>query len=152
MIEQERKFLLKELPEGLLPKHILQGYLCIEGKRHLRIRIIDDEKATLTFKTEKTDWSRDEFEYEVPLEDAKALMAGTQRRLTKIRFSTVFGPHHIDIDVYPDGLAVVEIEFTEPITDLPSYCGDEVTGQPQYSNLQIALSQERKYIEEYKPD
>ncbi len=142
MIEQERKFLLKSLPEGLTPKHIIQGYLCIEGKRHLRIRIVDDREATLTFKTEKTDWLREEFEYNIPLEDGKALLASTRRQVTKTRYSTSFGPHHIDIDVYPNGLAVVEIEFTEPISALPAYCGEEITGQPQYSNMQMALAQE----------
>ena len=147
MIEQERKFLLKELPPGLVPKHVVQGYVCIEGKRHLRVRIINDEKATLTFKAEKTDWLREEFEYTIPLEDARALMAGTQRRVTKTRYSTSFGPHHIDIDVYPDGIAVVEIEFTEPISNLPDYCGEEITGQPAYSNLQLALAREKRFLE-----
>ena len=54
MLERERKFKLKYLPEGLTPLKIKQGYLMIKGKKNLRIRIIDDEVAYMTYKDRKS--------------------------------------------------------------------------------------------------
>ena len=45
MIERERKFKLKYLPEGLTPIHIKQAYLMFDKKKQFRVRIIDDNEA-----------------------------------------------------------------------------------------------------------
>lgn len=139
MKEYERKFLLKQLPEGLgEAKQIQQGYLMFDGNKHLRIRIINQGKAFLTYKTINSAIDRDEYEYEIPLEHGIELMLSTTIRLQKTRYSFAFGQDHVDIDIYPNGTAVVEIEYVDEMPALPHFCGEEITGLKQFSNIEIA--------------
>ena len=48
--EKERRFVLKYLPDGLYGHNIKQGYLILEGNKHLRVRIVDNDKCYITFK------------------------------------------------------------------------------------------------------
>jgi CYTH domain-containing protein len=45
----------------------------------------------------------------------------------------------VDIDVLDNGKSWVEIEFKKDLKSLPDYCGEEITGNKEYSNIQIAL-------------
>ena len=140
MLERERKFKLKYLPEGLTPLKIKQGYLMIKGKKNLRIRIINDEVAYMTYKVSIKKDTKDEFEYQVPLVDAVEMYNKAEKRLEKTRYKTKLNGNTIDIDVYPNGLQVVEIEFENELRseDIPDYCGEEITGISKYSNTKIA--------------
>lgn len=141
MIEKERKFLLTELPKYIKNgKFIEQGYLMLDDDKHLRVRIIDRKEAFLTYKKIYSDTTRLEYEYEIPLEDAEELMNSTNIKLTKMRYKSSFKGNSVDIDFYADGLAVVEIEYEEETLEyIPKYCGEEVTGKEEYSNIHIAL-------------
>jgi CYTH domain-containing protein len=141
MIEQERKFLLKHLPKTSAKIEIKQAYLIFEGNKHLRVRIVDDKKAFITFKTIHSAKVRTEYEYEVPLSDGMEMFNNSNVKLQKTRYKTFFDGNNIDIDVYPNGLSVVEIEYEEELQRLPDYCGDEITGDSKYSNVQIAIEQ-----------
>jgi adenylate cyclase len=75
-IEIERKFLVdkdkwKQLlkPAGLL---VRQGYLLTEPDKTIRVRIVG-AKGYLTIKGGTVGIKRNEFEYEIPAEDAKEL-------------------------------------------------------------------------------
>jgi CYTH domain-containing protein len=140
MIEKERKFKLKYLPQGLTPMRIKQGYLMIKNKKNLRVRIINDEVAYFTFKISIDKSSKDEFEYQIPLSEAIEMYSKAEKRLEKTRYKTKFNGNNIDIDVYPDGLKVVEIEYEDNLKDgdIPDYCGEEITGISKYSNIKIA--------------
>lgn len=142
--EKERKFKLKHLPNGMPLKsfasvNIKQGYLMFEGNKHLRVRIYNDHYGFICFKTIISDQEKNEYEYEIPLEEALELYNSTNIKLEKTRIPTFddYG-NHIDIDIYPNGLQVVEIEFDEFPPALPDYFGEEVTGQKEYSNIYIA--------------
>lgn len=142
MKEQERKFILTKLPsEGLVGnvKHIKQGYLILDGPQHLRVRISND-KGYLTYKAILSDTIKEEFEYEIPMADAEQLYSMAKYKLEKTRYSTTFNGNTVDMDVYPDGKMVVEIEYEEELTDLPEYCGEEVTGKSEWSNIQMAIN------------
>lgn len=145
-IEKERKFKLKWLPEGLPCVKIRQGYVMFDGKKHMRVRIMDDYMSRLTIKTILTPTERVEYEYDIPLKDAEEMYAATNIKLEKTRYITLFEGNHVDIDVYPNGLGVVEIEYTDynPIINVPSYCGVEVTGQKKYSNIAMAKRNAKK--------
>ena len=136
MLEKERKFMLKYLPEGLTPVEIKQGYLMIKGRKNLRVRIVNDETATMTYKVSLRKGVKDEFEYSVPLEDAYEMYKKAEKKLEKTRYKTKYNGNTIDIDVYPDGLKVVEIEYENELKkgDIPDYCGTEITGISKYSN------------------
>lgn len=140
MIEKERKFLLTELPKYIRKgKFIEQGYLMLEEDKHLRVRIIDRKEAFLAFKIAHSDIMRIEYEYEIPLEDAEEMLNTTEIKLTKMRYKSSFKGNTVDIDFYPDGVAVVEIEYEgENLENIPKYCGAEITGIKKYSNIEIA--------------
>lgn len=141
MLEKERKFILKELPEeGAVDciKHIKQAYLFLDGPNHLRVRIQNDE-AFLTYKSIVSDFIKKEYEYQIPMSDALELYEMTKIRVEKVRYSTTFKGNVVDMDVYKDGRMVVEIEYEDELDELPDYCGEEVTGKREWSNIQMAL-------------
>jgi CYTH domain-containing protein len=143
MIEKERKFLLKQLPSDLYyMQRIEQGYVMIDGKTHLRVRIIDSSKGYLTLKSDITESSKLEYEYEIPLTDAINIFELSKYWLKKIRYKTTYKGNSVDIDVYENGLSVVEIEYEDELVDIPDYCGEEVTGKKEYSNIQLAINNE----------
>jgi CYTH domain-containing protein len=143
MIEKERKFLLKQLPSDLYyMERIEQGYVMIDGKTHLRVRIIDSSKGYLTLKSDITESSKLEYEYEIPLSDAIGIFELSKYWLKKIRYKTTYKGNSVDIDVYKNGLSIVEIEYENELVDIPDYCGEEVTGKKEYSNIQLAMNNE----------
>lgn len=144
MIEKERKFLLKYLPDGLPHRErISQGYLMIDGKNHVRIRIIDNEIGFLTVKSILSETTKLEYEYEIPLIDAIGMFELSKYSLRKVRYKTTHDGNSVDIDIYEDGLSIVEIEYEDELVDIPDYCGEEVTGIQKYSNIQIAMNNKR---------
>lgn len=142
MIEKERKFLLKYLPDlgeyFKKPQKIKQGYLLIKKKKHLRIRITNDHFCHICYKQNISKENRYEFEYLIPKEEGFKLYDLSEFKLEKNRFVTVFNNHKVDIDIYPSGLGIVEIEFDDFLNDIPDYCGEEITGQKKYSNIFLA--------------
>lgn len=145
--ERERKFLLKDdsvLGESR-PVHIHQAYLVLDDKMQVRVRIIDSKVAYLTLKHFVSNTDRDEFEYQIPLKDAEEMFNLSYCRLEKKRVSFIDalspkngGVYTVDIDVYPSGKKVVEIEYQDEMDEIPNYCGEEVTNVPEYSNVWIA--------------
>lgn len=143
--EKERKFILKYLPENInIPVKIKQAYLMLNGedKTQLRVRIVERNiyniDAYICYKKCLDSTSRDEYEYEIPIIDAFELFNSSKYQLTKERYQFMYKGNNVDIDIYPNGLAVVEIEFEDELTEIPDFCGDEVTGQREYSNIYLA--------------
>lgn len=60
-------------------------------------------------------------------------------KLIKTWYKTLFNGNSVEIDIYPNGMSVVEIEYEKELTELPEYCGEELTGSSKYSNVTIAL-------------
>ena len=102
------------------------------------MRIVNNEKAYLTFKTIHTAKERTEYEYEIPMIEAIEMLKSTEIKLEKTRHKTTFEGNVVDIDIYPNGVGVVEIEYENELLSLPDYCGEEITGLEQYSNISIA--------------
>lgn len=143
--EQERKFILNYLPENIgEPVKIKQAYLMLEekDKTQLRVRIIEKNiynlEAYICYKKCLSSTTKDEYEYEINLNDAFELFNSSKYQLTKDRYSFMYKGNNVDIDIYPNGLAVVEIEFEEDFEEIPDFCGIEVTGQREYSNIYLA--------------
>ena len=78
--EIERKFLVtgrgwrKHADRG---KKIRQAYLAHTRETTIRVRTIGKDKAFLTIKSAKAELSRHEYEYEIPVADARKLMNGS---------------------------------------------------------------------------
>ena len=146
--EIERKFLVRKLPEDLTSRphaEISQGYLVsLDDGLQVRLRKAG-ERRSLTFKR-GTGNVREEREVELTAEQFDALWPATQgKRLVKTRYEIPFGEHVVEIDVYHDrheGLVVAEVEFDEEEAakkfEPPEWLGDDVTGDPRYSNQLLA--------------
>jgi adenylate cyclase len=145
-IETERKFLVKgefrDLASG--KEEIVQTYLAIDQHKTVRLRIID-EKAFITIKSrpKANSISRNEWEYEIPAEDAREMMAiSLPGKIVKTRYLVPAGKHTFEVDVFHDkneGLVIAEIELQmeDDEFEKPGWLGEEVTGQPQYYNANL---------------
>jgi CYTH domain-containing protein len=146
--EIERKFLLKQLPEGLKQARrgvIAQGYLAAEpGGRHVRLRK-KGKTASLTFKVGRGA-HREEREIKLSPKQFAALWPATVgRRLYKLRYEMPWKNFLIEIDIYRrkhKGLVVAEVEFPNRTAcrkfKAPAWFGREVTGNKRYSNVRLA--------------
>ncbi len=143
--EIERKFLLisDDWKSMVSSSHrIQQGYLNSDPLRTVRIRIIDDN-GVLTIKGKNEGISRLEFEYDIPIADAKALINLCEKPLIdKIRNLVKVGSHTWEIDEFAGAneglvLAEVEIESEDSHVDLPSWIGEEVSHDSRYYNSNL---------------
>lgn len=144
--ETERKFLVKNEFRHLAVREIkiTQAYLSIDPQKTIRIRLADS-KAFLTVKSrpQKNSITRNEWEVEIPVNDAQEMMSiCLPGRIVKTRYLVPFGTHTFEIDVFHEkneGLVVAEIELNSDNEsfDKPDWLGDEVTGMPQYYNANL---------------
>ena len=144
--EIERKFLVTDTRFllGREGERIVQGYVAKEpGKMTTRVRIRANT-AYLTLKGPISGISRDEFEYVIPIEDARRLLehhCGT-RIIQKTRYLVDYLGQTFEVDVFDGrhaGLVIAEIELTsEHIrVQLPPWVGDEVTYDRNFGNFAL---------------
>lgn len=143
-IEIERKFLVvgSAWREGA-GVHFSQGYLNRAEDRTVRVRIAG-ERAFLTIKGRNVGATRAEFEYGIPLADARELLALCERPLIKkIRRRIASGGDTWEVDEFLGenaGLVVAEIELRSEnqAFSRPEWLGQEVTGDPRYYNSSLS--------------
>ena len=118
---------------------IAQGYLC-SHRVTARVRVCDD-KGILTFKSKSRDGglSRFEWEREIPQRVAELLLARCEGVIDKVRHIVEFEGHTFEIDEFRgenEGLIVAEVELAsaDEVVALPSWIGDEVTGERCFYN------------------
>ena len=147
-MEVERKFLVRNLSfveEAFKRRRIIQGYICSDAERSVRVRIREDE-AFLTIKgaINERGWSRYEFEQPIPVKDAEELIKLCLPGLIdKVRHYVKVGGHSWEVDIFHgenEGLIVAEIELeTEDETfEWPEWIGREVSGEQKYYNMMLA--------------
>lgn len=145
--EIERKYRVTSMDAVALPDGIPidQGYLS-DGNPTVRVRTMGD-KGFLTVKSRGKNLRekrgalvREEFEYEIPFDHAKALLELCRSRLNKSRHHLAGG---VELDIFEgrhEGLVVAEYESTDgshpaPIKGIKWH---EVTADSRYSNSWIA--------------
>lgn len=148
-IEIERKFLVKKeewknlkKPAGELYR---QGYLLTDPNKTIRVRQTS-QKGFLTIKGLSVGATRAEYEYEVPLDEAKELLnrfAVTE--LSKIRYKIAVEEHLWEIDEFlgdNEGLIVAEIELSSEAEEflIPKWIDCEVTSEDKYYNSNLTLN------------
>ncbi|WP_163714744.1 CYTH domain-containing protein [Mangrovibacterium lignilyticum] len=144
-VEIERKFLVREAfrPQGEKQIHMIQGYLCADPDRTVRIRVAD-EKAYLTVKGGLSGISRPEFEYEIPVPDAREMLSlAVYPVIDKVRHIIYAFDKKWEVDVFEganSGLIIAEIELSHAneTVQLPDWIGEEVTGDLRYHNSRLA--------------
>ena len=144
MLEIERKFLVKNedfKKEAYQSFHIKQGYLNSHPERTTRIRI-KENKAFMTVKGKSSEsgLSRFEWEKEIDLKDAEALLQLCEPgKIEKTRFLVKSGNHIFEVDEFygeNEGLIVAEVEMNSESDQvlLPDWLANEVTGEQKYYN------------------
>ena len=115
------------------------------GPQNLEMRIRQrNSDYFVTFKSRKTldGGGVMEFEYPFDEEPANFLLNSTDYRLSKVRHCLPLGDLVLEVDVF-DGLDLVmaEVEIPSlntPLPPLPSWIGEEVTGQNEYMNRTLS--------------
>lgn len=147
--EIERKFLVRDdrwKSSAGQGSKIRQAYIMAMDGRNMRVRVRDNRKATLTIKAGGHGISRDEFEFDVPVDEAVPLFGLKLGNLIeKTRYKVKHAHHTWEIDVYGGalaGLVVAEVEMKseKERPEIPDWIGTELTGNPAYSNQSLALS------------
>lgn len=145
-IEIERKFLVTG--EGWRPhvagrKHLRQVYLARPGKASIRVRIVDDAAAKLTIKSHGARTSRLEFEYPIPVDEARSLIELRDGGLlSKTRHIVPWAGVTWEVDVFEGenaGLVIAEVELTDEqqALELPPWVGREITHDERYYNSRL---------------
>jgi adenylate cyclase len=141
--EIERKFLPKSdawRSQVRESRAMSQGYLASGGRLSVRVRVAGHE-AWLNIKAGGFVASRQEYEYPVPLDEARELLALAEGPLIeKTRHLVEHGGMTWEIDEFHgenDGLVVAELELDsedEPFAR-PPWLGPEVTQHRRYYNV-----------------
>ncbi len=143
--EIERKFLVVDdrwrvrAGRGVVCR---QGYLCTQPT--VRVRQMGS-KGFLTIKGPATGFSRPEFEYEIPVQEAEAILNSLcgERIVSKMRYTFVCREMQWEVDEF-DGknkgliLAEVELKTEDQAFEKPGWLGKEVSLDRRYTNAALA--------------
>ena len=143
--ETERRFLLRSeewRADADAGVQYRQGYLSTDPKRSVRVRI-GGKEAHLTVKGEAQGLTRPEFEYSIPIPDAKKMQGlCLESLIEKTRYEVKHGRLTWEIDEYSGentGLLVAEIETRNAasLADLPAWVGEEISNVDRYRNINL---------------
>ena len=141
-VEIERKFLVDaaQLPPLPAADELHQGYLSRDPAVRVRLRTLPGgaRHGFLTVKGRGL-VARAEFEYEIPPDDAAALLLLCATSLRKQRYTL----GRWELDHFPDrGLWLAEIELASESEafDRPEWLGEEVSGDARYQNVNLAAA------------
>jgi len=152
-LEIERKYRVigeawREQAHQVIP--MAQGYLndtasLDSGAQKVSVRVrIQSDQAFLNLKSREIGHTRQEFDYPIPVEQARDLLALCVGGLIdKRRHLVRHGGLLWEVDEFLGdnaGLVVaeVELEHAEQAVDLPEWAGAEVTDEVRYYNLALA--------------
>ena len=143
--EIERKFLmdLNGWSTNVIGVPYRQGYLAVTVKGIVRVRIKGDV-ATLTVKSSGIGITRDEFEYEIPMDEARPLLKLCEHDIIeKTRYKIMAKGKSWDVDNFHgknEGLwlAEVELDSEDEVVNLPKWAIEEVTGNERYYNAYLS--------------
>ena len=137
--EIERKFLVRSLDwtrEATSACPLRQGYLAIDDGINVRVRT-DGQQAWITIKGRGEGITRPEFEYEIPVADAAALLALCRGRLVeKTRHLVPVGALSWEIDEFTGVSEVIE----QPEQEAPAKPAAKINTF-QARNADVAIGQ-----------
>jgi CYTH domain-containing protein len=147
--EIERKYLVDlkqwENAEKLPGQYYRQGYLVTDPEKTIRVRLTET-KGFLTIKGISVGATRSEYEYEIPLTEAKELLDNfSVSELSKIRYNVMFENKKWEVDEFIGenaGLFIAEIELSseDEVFELPAWVEKEVTGEEKYYNSNLTIN------------
>ena len=143
--EIERKYLVKgdEWRRFGAATEFRQGYLSTVKERVVRVRVIGTQ-GFLTVKGITVGGMRSEYEYEIPVDDARLMLAELceQPIIEKNRYVVDWAGTPWEIDEFLGvnaGLIVAEVELddADQEIEMPPWVGDDVTEDPRYFNSNL---------------
>ena len=146
-IEIERRFLVKNedwKSEVLRSEDFSQAYLTSDIEQWtVRVRIVDNNQAYITLKSSLNGLINYEFEYSIPIKDAIELLDLSKYKITKTRYQLKINDKNWVIDSFEglnSSLKIAEIELSSESEEIqiPSWCGQEITGIKSLSNASLA--------------
>jgi len=145
-VEIERKFLLnndnwrQQVTES---RNILQGYLTQNsGSSSVRVRI-DGDLANINIKSRELAVTRQEYEYSIPVADARQMLEKLcEVLLVKTRYLVEYKGSIWEIDEFSgdnEGLLVAEIELQHENEEFAKadWLGKEVSVEARYYNVNL---------------
>ena len=146
-IEIERRFLVKNedwKSKIIFSEDFTQAYLNSDSDSWtVRVRIIAKGQSYITLKSSLNLLVNNEFEYSIPIKDAIELLNLSKYKITKTRYQLKINDKDWVVDSFKgsnSSLKIAEIELnseTEEI-QIPSWCGQEITGIKSLSNASLA--------------
>ena len=143
-VEIEKKFLvINDNWRKYVTKsnNYVQGYFSTDKSCSIRLRI-SNSNARLNIKSATLGVTRAEYDYPVPLEDAKEMLNTLciKPLIEKTRYQVPLENHIWEIDVFNGenkGLIVAEVELAsaDESFKLPDWIGEEVSHDPRYYNV-----------------
>jgi adenylate cyclase len=152
-LEIERKFLVTSnawREQAATSVEMAQAYLndlatLDAGAMNVSVRVrIQGGEAYLNMKSRELGTTRQEFDYAIPVDDARALLRlAVGGRIEKVRHYVEIDGHTFEVDEFRGdnaGLIVAELELddADAAYPRPAWLGEEVTDQPRYYNLALA--------------
>lgn len=152
-IEIERKFLVTSdawRTQATRRVEMAQAYLndlatLDAGAMNVSVRVrIQGDAAYLNMKSRELGTTRQEFDYPIPVEDARALLAlSVGGRIEKVRHYVEHAGRTFEVDEFLGdnaGLVVAELELesADAAFERPDWLGVEVTDDARYYNLALA--------------
>jgi adenylate cyclase len=145
-IEIERKFLVETTrwhPDAARGVRYRQGYLSADPARVVRVRTAGTH-GYLTIKGPTIGTVRPEYEYDIPVADADAMLDQLCIRplIEKVRYRETVADRVWEIDVFEGdnaGLVVAEVELPDANAELtlPPWAGAEVSSDARYFNSNL---------------
>ncbi len=145
-IEIERKFLVKDnsFKEKAESKKLYrQGYIKGILQATVRVRTVED-KGFITIKSKAINFSRYEYEYEIPLSDAEEMLQKLcGNKIEKYRYIVMHKGKRWEVDEMladNQGLVVAELELNseKETFSSPEWLAEEVTQDYRYHNSYLA--------------
>ena len=146
-IEIERRFLVQNedwRSYVILSEDFSQSYLnSTYDDWATRVRLIDNNQAYITLKSSVNGLVNHEFEYPIPTKDAIELLKLSKYKISKTRYHLKVNEKNWVVDSF-DGsnssLIIAEIELSSESEQIqiPTWCGQEITGIKSLSNYSLA--------------
>ena len=147
-LEIERKFLVTSdtYRGNSNSSEIKQVYLSVIEKMAIRVRI-DGLQASLAIKSKISERVNKEYEYSIPIDEARSLMHLDDNLLVirKTRYIVEYEGRAWEVDEFHNenkGLIVAEIELEDEneTFEMPPWLGEEVTADYRYLNSNLAIN------------
>jgi CYTH domain-containing protein len=152
-LEIERKFLVTSddwRSEAVRTERLVDGLLATSKGRKVRVRLYAD-RATIAIKTRKKGRVRFEYEYEIPIGDARHMLETECGRsvLAKTRHYVPHAGYTWEVDEYEaplEGIVLAEVELKSENEEppLPCWVGTDVTGDPAFQKTRLFTERAHK--------